>query len=347
MKSFTLLSLLWVLPTLTVYAGGDGVGNGGGLGEKQMIRALSQIDSLVKSCLHSGSRCLSASDQIILLKSIDESLSAEPLEFSHLEFKNGDEYPFTINQEHQRSARTGDERGTIYINRDHLYHEGTFGRRPIDFSIAAGLLLDELAHQAGFEGKHEIIDRTAANFANYLERAYQIIERDLPYHDAEDIFQVSYVHRLGEFPQTQVFISNPFAQVEESGFELPAEINLNEEIIRNAESLVAMECGGRPPLLGKRNMYSGFQVRNIHWEQSNLGFPDMRLVGDIGIHCYDGSGPYPRVINSKYKLYIDINTERYAKEEPIRTLYENEVSAYIVACEVNFSLTPVCNRVSN
>lgn len=152
---------------------GDGAGNGGGIGEKNMAFAFHSLSENIAACLESNKCELDGSEREILQK-INATLKSKQETYKQVEFHSEKNEPdFFILNGVIRSARTGDNIGSkIFINIDHLYkmtNEGT--TQPIDVITATSLLVHELSHHHGIgNGGEELIrmDILCAKLSSFL-----------------------------------------------------------------------------------------------------------------------------------------------------------------------------------
>lgn len=155
--------------------GGDGVSNGGGLGEKNFVFAFTKLNVDLKSCFTSIDCELSGADEK-LLRNIHATLVDGTEQLGNVRFFSPKVAPALAEMEGKpRSARTGTKPGdAIYINTDHLYIADTGGTRPISVRESTGLLIHELGHHHGVgstEAEMRRLDTLSAKVLKFLSDA--------------------------------------------------------------------------------------------------------------------------------------------------------------------------------
>lgn len=173
-------------------AGGDAVGNGGGMGEKILLVAFSRLRETLSACL-SQEACAVDTSERVLLNEILRGLESGRETEDELVFQSEKQLPGFFELPGVaggtvRSAKTGSEAGArIFINTDHLYLSGQDGtRHPIDEQQGVALLIHEMAHHYGVgssDAELRELDRLSAKVLLFLRplriRAFPFFARDL------------------------------------------------------------------------------------------------------------------------------------------------------------------------
>ena len=150
-------------------SGGSIAGNGGGLAEKNVIFAFSNMERFVALCLETPS-CRLSEDESNLLRKIKDSLAKEKANANIIRFENrAPPSNFFKIEGLVRVAKTGDRVGdTIYINSVLLYqangHESTVA---MSIPLATAVLVHELGHHQGVKD-HSNLDQLGTKLEMFL-----------------------------------------------------------------------------------------------------------------------------------------------------------------------------------
>lgn len=153
--------------------GGDGVGNGGVIAEKNFIFAYHQLENELKSCLESIDCRLKPEDEKII-RAIHTALVNGTENLHGVEFRSSKDSPgLFVMDGKPRAARTGKNPGDkIYVNIDQLYRTEGGLLRPISVRECTGLLIHELAHHYGIgssEAEMARLHEMSASVLSFLE----------------------------------------------------------------------------------------------------------------------------------------------------------------------------------
>lgn len=155
--------------------GGDGVSNGGGLGEKNFVYAYTQLPKDLKNCI-TAINCALAPDDEKIVRAVVETLANGTENLHGIEFKSPKEAPgLFVMDGKPRTARTGTKPGDkIYVNVEHLYRQDAGFVRPITVRESTALLIHELAHHHGIGSSDEEmrrLDEMSAKILAFLREA--------------------------------------------------------------------------------------------------------------------------------------------------------------------------------
>ncbi|MBC7740749.1 MAG: hypothetical protein H7061_01030 [Bdellovibrionaceae bacterium] len=238
-----LLTLLALLTTNQVLAGGSLVGTGGGLVEQNIFFAYRALPKTIDACLDSIVPCgLTISEQS-LLKKIRVIVIAHPASIERLQFVTEKDYPGffkTAPGEAHRTARTElDPKAPIFFNRDQLYT--LRGLPALDFLEISGLLIHELGHQA-LETDHAALDLLAVKIR--LQMQPQVTH--LPYRDENLETSVTIINYSTTHNAVAELYINDNKDLHSIGGLLPVEANCP-----SAEEIAL-----------------SWQLENVHWKQA-------------------------------------------------------------------------------
>lgn len=179
MKKLILALLLF---TTTAYAGGDYIGNGGGLAEKNILFAFNNVERYARLCLDVSSCRLTNAERDLLadiLGAMKQEREADPVQFASEKKQPG----FFILNGEMKVAKTGSKIGTpIYINRDMIYTRSSFGTvQPMSISDALAILVHEIGHHVS-TASHEALDLLGVKVSMFLQNQIQTTPL-LPWND--------------------------------------------------------------------------------------------------------------------------------------------------------------------
>lgn len=166
--------LLTLLAQPAVAGGGDDIGNGGGIAEKNFLLALHSLENYSKVCLELDA-CRLSQDEKKTLHDIIRAVPIEKLTKNFLQFVSGAKKPgfFVIDGE-LKVAKTGDRVGSpIFINTDLIYFRNHFGStEAVSIPVALGILLHELGHHITAQS-HAQLDSMGVKVASFLQNRIQ------------------------------------------------------------------------------------------------------------------------------------------------------------------------------
>ena len=170
MKSI-LLAFLFI--SSFAHAGGDYIGNGGGLAEKNILFAFNNVERYARLCLDVSSCRLTNAERDLLfdiLSAMKQEYKADPVQFASEKKQPGF---FLLNGE-MKVAKTGSKIGTpIYINRDMIYSRNSFGTvQPMSITDALAILVHEIGHHVS-AASHEALDLLGVKVSMFLQNQIQ------------------------------------------------------------------------------------------------------------------------------------------------------------------------------
>jgi hypothetical protein len=252
-------------PPVSTRMAGDEVGNGGGLGEKNVEFAYLQLPKYLTLWSRADKGKFTVFEQHLLEK-VNKSLIEVPPDTEKLVFLSekqnpGTFFPDGLAHGTVRTAVTGNKPDSlILVNRDHLYAKvGDGVILPIDVPSAAAPLLDELAHhvEPSFKDpeQHRKLDALCAKLKVFLMGL-----SDKPAPDATSEIQTKAVNFEGSNgPDAQLLVYDSFHV-----------FDISDQVRNHA-----------------RCMYSdtkvqGIRITNLHWHVS--GGPYTRADGPKILH---------------------------------------------------------------
>lgn len=278
--------------------GGDDVGNGGGLAEKNVLHALANLDFYSRLCLE-GVQCnLSAKERQILsdiLRTLPQAKENPDL----IVFGSEKRSPgtFIIDGE-PKVARTGSTVGhPIYVNVDMLYARNHLGYlEPINLSQAVAILIHELGHHVS-KASHLELDLLGVKVSMLLQARIQSTPI-LPW--SQDI-EATIVQgaSVQSFPQILLTVGDEVWDLSKSFrasvhcpvFTIPVPILPFPDL----------QFGKKAPL--------GVVYHNVHWEKGaqNEGAGEYRMSGNLTHVCPTGTSKLS-LVNS-FRVKIDFETK--------------------------------------
>lgn len=230
-------------------AGGDIIGNGGGIVEQRMFAAFKDTFRLVSQCLRNLTCPINSVDRNLLERVLQVARQNRHLPES-LIFVSSTTYPLFFKDPETglvRSAKTGFRPELpVFVNREHLYHNG---QPALSSAELIGLLVHELGHQAG-EANHTRLDDLGARLAAWVLQGGTLIERRL----------------LGQ--QTQFQVINP-----KSPDEWPILwMGWNSQttpLSSLARAQVQCLASDRTPI--------GMELSNVHWQRESLANDELTV----------------------------------------------------------------------
>ncbi len=289
---------VFLLINLKVWAGGDHVNNGGGLGEKNVIYAYEKLESYIRLCLKAESCKLSDSQKEILSKialGLNQDKSPTQLSFMSEQNQPGQ---FLIDG-NVRVAKTGRDIGSpIIVNIDMLYTRSVSGvYEAVTVPEAVAILVHEFGHHYGHYS-HDELDFLGVRVSLFLQT--QVISTPLvPW--KSDISMVVINHDdLGLFPEVLLYVGSDIidvsavyqAAVRCEGFKLPIPFLPIPDI----------PLGVSPA--------NGSIFHNLHWEKikdrdTSL---DIQITGNVSNRCQSKS--LSEIRNNSSQLTIKFHVDR-------------------------------------
>jgi hypothetical protein len=255
--------------------GGDLVNNGGGLAERNVLFAYTNLEFSLKLCLDSTSCHLSATEQS-LLRTIYEHLAEERSNLSQIEFISEVKNPgtFIIDGE-MKAAVTGSTIGTVIrINTDLLYTTKNNNQlEALSVHESVAMLIHELGHHYG-DYSHVELDLLGIKVAQNLGKStYQT-----PLLPNENLISAVLIN--GEaglsFPEVLLYGNQQMFNLSEL---------LKKEVACKLIG-IPIQIGPIPPILIGVNKPYAFQVSNVYWSaipKNNDGI--FKIKGSLTNFC--------------------------------------------------------------
>lgn len=171
-KKVTLVGLFFMaflFRSLVALAGGDIVGNGGGLSENNILYAFLHMKPMLESCVYTKGCGLTYPERDLLEKiyqNFDDELAGPGVRFA-----SSKEQPDLFEVDDNgvtRTAVTGDSVGSpIYFNLERLYPIVNGEPQYVDVLTAVGFLVHELGHHHGVKD-HTYLDRLGGKVRDFL-----------------------------------------------------------------------------------------------------------------------------------------------------------------------------------
>lgn len=307
-QSLVLFILLTCFSAQAWRFGGDDVGNGGGLAEKNILHALTNLDFYSKLCLDGDSCKLSAKERGIL-SDILRSLPKAKENVDLIVFASEARTPgtFIIDGE-PKVARTGRTVGhPIYINIDMIYSLNKMNKlEPISLAQAVAILIHELGHHVS-KASHMELDLLGTKVSMLLQSRIQSTPL-LPWSQSVEATIVQ-GDEVASFPQILLTIGDEIWDLSETFreavscpvFTLPIPLLPFPDL----------QFGKKPPI--------GVIYHNVHWEKGaqNEGAGSYRIAGNLTHVCPTGSNEMS-LVNS-FRVKIDFKTVMSAEKPALDT----------------------------
>lgn len=313
LASFVIL-LHAALATAQIRLGGDDVGNGGGLAEKNFVMAAQNLEAYSQLCLSLPACRLDESERAVLW-AIVQSMPVQRMNKTQLQFLSERARPgFFILQGQPKVAKTGSRIGDpIYINVDLIYMQNGFGGiEAISIPEALAVLIHEYGHHVS-QKSHAELDLLGVKVSLFLKNRIQHTPV-LPWNQSVSVTTVQAAPNLQSFPQVLLNIGseiwNLTALVEQSVF-CPV-LNIPIPILPFPD----LQLGRERPL--------GVYLHNLHWESASRDSASGRFTSKANLThiCPSGTG-FLSGVNS-FRLRIDFGVELDERQQP--RLKQNSVS---------------------
>jgi len=243
--------------------GGDLVGNGGGLAEKNILFSHVNLKGYIEICLNSPTCKLNTWEKNLLNK----ILNGLPDEVDQVKFVSEKNNPgfFRIDGE-LKLAKTGDEVGSpIFINSDLLYTKNSQGLyKAFGISEAVALLIHEMGHHHGAKN-HNKLDllgiKVSMSLENHSDKASLF-----PHNQNFMAISVN-KQNAQEFPQLLVYFDSTFMDI-------------------SKEFRKALKCRGLYFFLGQSKPH-GASFHNMFWKKLSRRFDvyEFTVSGNVSTYC--------------------------------------------------------------
>lgn len=291
--------LLLVFATLPGWArrGGDDVGNGGGLAEKNFLIAYSNLESYTKICLDLDA-CRLDDEQKRVLSAIIQSMPQQRRIEEQIQFSSEKRNPgFFVLDGQVKVAKTGSTVGApIYVNVDLIYSKNKFGEIvALSIPEATAILIHELGHHVS-SLSHAELDLLGVRVSLFLQNRIQTTPL-LPWNQqiSATIVQGS---QLESFPQVLL-------NVGETVKDLSAEF---EDSVYCPVFNVPIPFLPFPDLQFGKQKPRGVLFHNVHWEKASRkeGEPGkFSIRGNLTHICPSGSGLFTGVNSFRARIRFE------------------------------------------
>lgn len=295
------------------FFGGDDVGNGGGLAEKNFVIAAENLETYSQLCL-SLDACRLDQGEREVLAAIVYSMPQQRSNKSQLQFLSEREQPgFFILNGQPKVAKTGSRIGDpIYINTDMIYAKNGFGTiEALSIPDALAILLHEYGHHVSRKS-HAELDLIGVKVSLFLKNRIQHTPV-LPWNQQVSVTMIQAQH-LQSFPQVLLNIG-------------PEIWNLSEMVKHSVFCPVLnipIPILPFPDLQLGRQKPHGVYLHNLHWasvaRESATG--DFSSRANLTHVCPSGTG-FLTGVNS-FRLRIDFSVQSGPRGE--LRLKENSVT---------------------
>lgn len=299
----SILGLLVILFVATQSAaqirlGGDDVGNGGGIAEKNFIIAARNLENYASLCLSTPSCRLDEAERSVL-HAIIQSMPRQRQNAHQLQFLSERENPgFFILGGQPKVAKTGSRVGdVIYVNVDLIYSMNGFGHiEALSIPDALAILIHEYGHHVS-AASHAELDLLGVKVSLFLRNRIQHTPV-LPWNQDISVTTIQ-SQNIQSFPQVLLNIGEEIwdlTKIVESSVFCPV-LNIPIPILPFPD----LQLGRERPL--------GIYLHNLHWESASKESSSGEFVSRANLThlCPSGTG-FLTGVNS-FRLQIKFKTE--------------------------------------
>lgn len=306
-----LLTFFWGLtPQIAFAKGGDFIGNGGGIAEKNFLFALENIEVYSRICLESKS-CKMDYAQQNLLDLLIRNMPEEKRNPRLLQFLSESKQPgfFKINEE-MKVAKTGSSVGSpIYINVDLIYNKNVFGvYEAVSIPQALAILVHEFAHHFT-STPCEQLDFLGVKLASFVENQIQKSQA-LPWDPSVSVTVIS-VMQANLFPQVLLNVGQTVVNIS----------NLVQAAVYCPTTTIPLPVLPFPDIVLEKGRPLGAIYHNVHWQGFGEDGRPYKLVGNLTKFCQQESifvvAPAFE-INISFKTMKDSNSALVVDESSIQ-----------------------------
>jgi len=269
--------------------GGDLVGNGGGIAEKNILFSYLNLKAYMEICLHSPTCKLNYWEKNLLQKILDnlprEQTGKEQIKFVSEKERSG----FFMLDGDLKIAKTGDKIGSpIYINSDLLYTKNSEGDfKAFSMSDAVALLVHELGHHHEVKN-HFKLDllgiKVSMSLENHSDKASLFPHK----HD----FMVVSINKRNayEFPQLLIYFDDTFMDI-------------------SKEFKESLKCPG-PFFAITNDKPHGANFHNMFWKKLSrrMNIYEFKVSGNVSTYCegepYNPNQLKATTVEIKFKLNL-------------------------------------------
>ncbi|MFN8944155.1 MAG: hypothetical protein ACK5WZ_05985 [Pseudobdellovibrionaceae bacterium] len=309
------LSLQITLAAKT-FAGGDFVGNGGGIAEKNFLFALGNIEKYMQLCLELKACRLDYAQQNLLALMI-EAMPQEKKQEQVLIFISEKKAPGTFFLDNEvKVAKTGSTIGSpIFINTDLIYSQNSFGAyEAVSISEALAILIHEFGHHVT-QTSHEQLDLLGVKVAAFIQNQIQHSPA-LPWNPSVSASVISFKQK-NTFPQILLNVGNDVLDISQEFLNSVycSSVNIPIPILPVPD----ISLGNTRPL--------GAVYHNVHWDSfGDESGGSYQLTGNLTKFCENESlfvfdNSFKAIISFKasinpnsQQLELDKNTVKIRQE---------------------------------
>jgi hypothetical protein len=307
----SLFTLLLLLSTSLVFslvlssvpslaqAGGDYIGNGGGLAEKNIFFAFMNVDRYARLCLDVRSCRLTEAERVILadiMEAMKQERKVNPIQFASEKKQPG----FFILNGEMKLAKTGSKVGSpIFVNRDMLYTRSSLGTiHAMSIADALAMLVHEIGHHVS-DASHEALDLLGVKVSMFLQNQIQTTPL-LPWNDQISATIVQ-PQAAQAFPQILLNVSDEILDLSKAFQDSVFCPKMTIPVL--ILPFPDLQFGNEPP--------QGTIFHNVHWEkQEREGLTgSFTILGNLTHICStDGQGgsapapPFAGVNSFQYRI---------------------------------------------
>ncbi len=306
MKNWILV--LSLLVSFGARAGGDYVGNGGGLAEKNILFAYENVERYARLCLDFVSCRLTNAERVILADIVD-AMKQERRVRDQVGFVSEKRRPgFFILDGEMKVAKTGSRIGSpIYINSDMIYAKNQFGVvQPMSIPSALAVLIHELGHHVS-RASHEALDLLGVKVSLFVQNRIQSTPV-LPWDEtiSATIVQPS---EMKSFPQILLNVGEEVLDLSKAFHDSVFCPKLTIPIL--ILPFPDLQFGNERP--------EGTLFHNVHWEKSEREgvAGSYTILGNL-THVCPAEDHQPAGVNSfQMRIFFQTTTDRKGKPKLI------------------------------
>lgn len=256
--------------------GGDLINNGGGLSEKTVLVAYSNLDRYLKLCLDSD-YCKLNQKEMQIAQQIYNGLDYEKKVSDQIQFTSEKKNPGTfIIDDEVKIAKTGSQVGSpIIVNVDFLYSKNEQGFYiPITVPDAVMMLVHELGHHYG-DYSHLELDILGVKVAKVIQNKMYVTPL-LPWSQQVSMTVINPARMLS-FPQVFINVEDTLIDISQ----------LMEKSIYCPVLYLPVPIIDVPDIVLSKDKPMDMLMHNVHWsrhykKQDGL---ELKISADISIRC--------------------------------------------------------------
>jgi hypothetical protein len=256
--------------------GGDLINNGGGLSEKTVLVAYSNLNKYLKLCLDSD-YCKLNQKEMKIAQQIFDGLEQENSNLNQIEFNSEQKNSgtFIIDGE-VKIAKTGSRIGSpIVVNVDLLYTKNDQGFYiPITVPDAVMMLVHELGHHYG-DYSHLELDILGVKVAKVIQNKMYVSPL-LPWSQQVSVTVINPARMLA-FPEVYINVEDTLIDISK----------VMEKSVYCPELVLPIPILDVPDIVLSKNKPLDMLMHNVHWGRQRKGQDNVELniSADISIRC--------------------------------------------------------------